>query len=141
MLAVVPTPNEVPTAKLLDVFAVENAPFHLRDAVPNCLALLVEGTKFVFALPLNCKISDVASPSVTPPLSVVAPSTFNVVSKSTAPVACKPPVFTFVAPTLAVATISPPADTFPVNVLNPATVNVPSVCTAVVDNDVLAVPC
>ena len=68
---------------------------------------MAEGSKLVSTLPANEILSPDAFPKSTPPLNVALPSTFNVVSKSTAPVEVKPPTVAEVASNAPVTDAAP----------------------------------
>ena len=82
-----------PTVRSPDVLASVNAAAHLAVSAPNAFPLAL-GNIFVSTSATNDTVSVAASPRSTDPLNVAKPSTVNVLSKSTAPVA--PNVATFV---------------------------------------------
>ena len=84
-----------------DELIVWAASAHLLDACPNTLPV-AEGSKLVSTLPANDIVSSDALPKSTSSFNVTLPSTFNVVSKSTAPVEFNPPTFAYVAVKFAV---------------------------------------
>ena len=88
------------------MFIVDKAAAHLLDACPNTLPV-AEGSKLVSTLPAKEISSPVAFPKSTPPLNVALPSTFNVVSKSTAPVEVIPPTVAEVASNAPVTDAAP----------------------------------
>ena len=82
-----------PTVRSPDVLASVNAAAHLAVSAPNAFPLAL-GNISVSTSATNDTVSESALPRSTDPLNVAKPSTVNVLSKSTAPVA--PNVATFV---------------------------------------------
>ena len=125
ILTLAPVVTPPPMTAEPDELIVENTPAHLASVKPNVLPLAV-GTKFVSISPVTDIVSVFAFPKSTLPFNVVAPSTFNVVSRSTAPVEFNPPTFAYVAAKFAVIEASPVIVVLPIAAVVP-TVNVPVV--------------